>query len=179
MEIDLVKLITNNVDTININVDVYYDGEVLNKTNIRELKDTSFVGKIKKLYDDEYELGGVLSGKMILPDDITLEDVEYNFKVDILETFSENEGDIEKNIKIINNKLDISDFLWQNIVLEVPLKVVSEKNKDLTIEGDGWRFITEDALEQERSNNSPFDVLDDKFDLREGEDRDGSSSKKS
>ena len=100
---------------------------------------------------------------MILPDDITLEEVEYKFSTQIEEEFSEfNEND-DNNLKIIQNRLDISEFLWQNILVEIPLKVVNEKNKNLTLKGDGWRLISEEELEKDLNNNSPFSELKDKF----------------
>ncbi|MEE3342471.1 MAG: YceD family protein [Bacilli bacterium] len=175
MDIDLTQLVTNNVDVIKVDINVSYDEERLRKVGIRELNNTTFVGKIKKLYEG-YEISGILKGVMILPDDITLEDVKYEFSIDILENFDEMDEDQDNNLIIINNNLDISDFLWQNIVLEIPLKVVDEKNKNITLEGDGWRFITEEELEKERSNESPFDELDSKFDFKEGDDKNGSSS---
>ncbi len=160
MIIDLTKLITNNVDAININIQVTFNDEQLHKASIRELKDTIFDGKIRKLYDDEYELEGVISGVMVLADDITLEDVDYKFNISILENFNELDNEEFNNLKIINNELDISEFLWQNIVLEIPSKIVSEKSKHIDLKGEGWRFITEEELEKEKNNKSPFDDID-------------------
>ena len=85
MDIDLTKLITNNVDAINISIQIEFDEEQLNKANIRKLKSATFEGKVRKLYDDEYELEGVISGIMVLADDITLEDVDYEFNISVLE----------------------------------------------------------------------------------------------
>ena len=162
MNIDLTKLITNNVDSINVNMKVYYDEEKLASVNIRKLNDTSFIGKIRKLYDDEYEVEGILSGVMVLADDITLEDVDYSFSIDIKEEFNEVEND-DSRLVIVNNKLDFMEFLWQNIVLEIPSKIVSDKNKDIKLEGNGWRFISEEELENDKNNKSPFDELDNIF----------------
>ena len=103
---------------------------------------------------------------MVLPDDITLEDVEVKFSSDIEESFSEKGKTEEKNLEIIQNRLDITEFLWQNILVEIPLQVVSEKNAHITLEGDGWRLITEEELELEKSNNSPFSELSKMFDSR-------------
>jgi uncharacterized metal-binding protein YceD (DUF177 family) len=163
MDIDLTKLITNNLDVINIRVDVSFDEEQLKRANIRCLKDTVFNGKVRKLYDDEYELEGNINGVMVLSDDITLEDVDYKFDISILESFNDLDENLDNNLKIINNKLDISEYLWQNIVLEVPSKIVSDKNKDIKLEGNGWRLVTEEELEEEKKNESPFSELDNKF----------------
>lgn len=164
MVIDLTELIINNIDVLNVNVSVVYSEEQLKNVNIKKLRDTFFNGKIRKLYDGEYEIDGVLSGVMVLADDITLEDVDYEFNVSILDNFGDELNDkSDNNLIIINNNLDISEFLWQNIVLEIPSKIVSEKNRNINLKGNGWRFVTEEELEHEKNNESPFDELDNKF----------------
>lgn len=161
MEIDLTKLITSDKEKISINVDVNFDEESLSKTTIKKLIDTKFEGEVSKLYDDEFNINGKLTGKMILPDDITLEDTTYNFDINLDENFDITNEIDDNNLKIIKNTLDISNFLWQNILTEIPSKVVNEKNKNLTLEGNGWRLITEEDLKKD--NNNPFSELKDKF----------------
>ena len=161
MIIDLTELMTNNKEVLNLSFSVSYDEDKFVNTSIKELRDTIFKGKIRKIYDDDYEIEGNLSGVMVLPDDITLDDVLYEFSIDVMENFSEYDNE-ENNLVIFQNKLDISDYLWQNILVEVPLKVVSEKSKNIKLKGNGWRFITESELQD--NNKSPFDELDNKFD---------------
>ena len=105
---------------------------------------------------------------MVLPDDITLEPVEYSFKSEIEEKFTEFDKFEEKSLEIVKNRLDITEFLWQNILVEIPLKVVSEKNKNLTLKGNGWRLVTEEELKNENSNsnNSPISELYNLIDSR-------------
>ena len=90
---------------------------------------------------------------MILPDDITLEDYEYNFTSSIDEKIDETRINFQKTI-------DITEDLWQNILVEIPLKCVNDKNKDLTLEGDGWRLISDDDVKLE---NNPLSSLKDLF----------------
>lgn len=161
MYIDLTELITNAKEEILINIEIDYDKIKLKNTSIKNLKNTIFNGKIIKLYNDEFQITGNIKGIMILPDDITLEDTEYNFDTYIEEKFKENDLNCENDLKIIQNKLDISNFLWQNILVEIPMKVTNPKNENVTIEGDGWRLITEEELN--KNNNSPFSNLLEKF----------------
>lgn len=164
MQIDLTKLITSQLEELEINIDVYFEEEKLKDSSIRNLKNVKFDGIIEKLYDGDYRIEGDLSGIMILPDDITLEDVEYNFSTEISEDFSEFNENFDNNLKIIQNRLDITEFLWQNILVEIPLKVVNEKNQNITLEGEGWRLVTEEELKT--SNNSPFSELARSFNSR-------------
>ncbi len=150
MTIDLFNLVVNN-KTINIDSDIIIPNEYLENSGIRRLNNIHFKGNIKKLVDDTYSLEGVLSGTMILADDITLEDYEYNFTSEIEENIEETSINLQKT-------LDITDILWQNILIEIPSKVVNDKNKNIKLEGNGWRLISEDDL---NSKNNPLSELED------------------
>lgn len=164
MNIDLTKLITNVEEEIIINDSFELDKELFLKTSIRSLKNTKFEGTITKLCDGNYEIEGKISGVMVLPDDITLEDVDYPFESNVSEKFCELGKNDENNLEIVKNRLDIQEFLWQNILVEIPLKVKSEKTENLTLKGDGWRLVTEEELKE--GNNSPFSELSKIFDSR-------------
>ena len=167
MNIDLTKLVTSYVEELEVSGEVIIPDNMFLGTEVRALRDVNFSGSITKLCDGDYQISGKLSGIMILPDDITLEDTEVKFLSDIEENFSEFCKQEEKNLEIIQNRLDITEFLWQNILVEIPLKVVGEKSASMTLKGDGWRLITEEELEKEKSNNSPFSELSKMFDSRE------------
>lgn len=157
MIIDLGSLVTNLKKSIDIDKSIDMSSIDLSNTSIRKLNNTYFKGKITRLDDDTFSIVGILSGTMVLPDDITLEDVDYNYEIQIDENFGESTENSENNIEIVQNTIDILPFLWQNIIVEIPLKIVSDKNKDKTIEGNGWRLISEDEVNT--SKDSPFSDL--------------------
>ena len=144
MIIELFDLVSKG-KKINIDNDVNISEELLKTSTIRRLNNVHFNGYINKLIDDTYELVGTLSGTMIIPDDITLEDFEYNFTSEIEENIDETRINFQKT-------LDITEDLWQNILVEIPLKAVNEKNKNIKLEGDGWRLISEDELANTKNN---------------------------
>lgn len=148
MIIELFDLVINNKKII-IDNDVVISEELLSSSTIRRLENVHFSGTLSRLIDDTYELSGVLKGTMILPDDITLEDYEYNFTSEIEEKIEETRINYQKT-------LDITEDLWQNILVEIPLKAVNEKNRNLKLEGDGWRLISEDDINTE---NNPLSSL--------------------
>ena len=150
MVIELFDLVINN-KKINIDKDVIIPEDLLKGSDIRRLDNVHFKGIMEKLIDDTYQLSGIISGTMIVPDDITLEDYEYNFTSSIDEKIDETRINLQKTI-------DITLDLWQNIVVEIPLKAVNEKNKDLTLEGRGWRLIKEEDV---ASTNNPLSSLED------------------
>ena len=50
---------------------------------------------------------------------------------------------ITKIYKKNKNSLDILPILWENIVLEIPIRVVAESVKPSNTSGDGWELISE------------------------------------
>ena len=161
MIIDLTGIATNSVNELDIDNSIVFDSNSFEGTSIRDLVDVKFIGKIVRIGDDVYHLVGNLKGVMILPDDITLEDVNYPFDIVIDENIDEEN---DNNLEIIQNRLDITDFLWQNILVEIPSKIKNEKNEGLTLEGNGWRLVTEDEINS--GNNSPLSELSKMFSSR-------------
>lgn len=151
MIIELFDLVSKG-KKINIDNEVNIPEELLSTSTIRRLNNIHFNGYLDKLINDSYELVGTLSGCMIIPDDITLEDFEYNFTSEIEEEIEETRINFQKTI-------DITEDLWQNILVEIPLKAVNEKNKNIRLEGDGWRLIGEDELAN--TKNNPLSSLED------------------
>ena len=143
MKIDLSLLHTNQVSEVSIH-DSYSFTDDYTCPDILGLSDIKVDGIII-LRVDKYLFIGNISGTMIIKDSISLEEVSYPFEIQFDDFLPEN---YIKN----ENTLDILGFLWENIVLEVPLRFT--KVQDLSkYKGDGWRVIRED----ERINpNNPF-----------------------
>ena len=95
-------------------------------------------------------------GTMIILDDVSLDEVEYPFSLQY-------DDYIEENLINDENRLDLFEFLWENIVLEVPLKFTKVTNLS-EFHGDGWKLMSEDELSLE---NNPFHDLLTKFDKEE------------
>jgi len=156
MTIDITKLLTHYIDTIEINEEVKIEEEFLKSSLITNLKNVILDGELFLDEDGNLNLTGSLSGIMILKDDITLEPVEYKFDTELEEI-------LEKN----KNILDITDILWQNILVEIPSKVRSTA-EDINLEGNGWRVISEEQFEKERNkSNNPFANLDELLSTKE------------
>ena len=129
MKIDLRKLYS--LASVNVDGTITFPEERLKSAGIIRLEDVSVHGKAIINYEDDIELDLDLSGKMYLPCAISLEEVEVPFATKIEEIIGENN---------INNNfyLDLSDILWENIVLEIPIKVVKEGVHLETSSGKGW-----------------------------------------
>ena len=148
MQID-VSNYSHMLSTLNIDEEVIIPKEYFENTEIKDLKNVRLVGSIEN-FDNVFDLKGKLTGVMVLEDSISLDDINYEFIAEIDE-------EIEENTENSSNILDITDVLWQNILLEVPLKLTNVESFD-EYHGDGWKLISEDSIE---NTNNPFKELKD------------------
>ena len=144
MKIDLTKLIYNNLYKIPVKGEIIIPDEMLENTDIRKISKVEVEGFILN-NEEEYELDIDVSGVMILPCARTFKDVNYPFNIKINEVIGEND---DNSLEIIQNRLDIFPIVWQNILVDVPLRVLAPDAKEESLEGDGWRLITEDTNEE-------------------------------
>ena len=145
MIIDLTKLYYGQAYSISIDDIITIPEELLINTDIRRISEVKVVGSISD-NEEELELNINISGNMILPCARTLKDVDYPFNIEINEIIDENN---DNSLEIIQNRLDIFPIIWQNILVDVPLRVLHPDAKEESLEGDGWRLITEDDMKEE------------------------------
>ena len=155
MNIDLTRLFSR-IDK-EVSVDEIYSFTELEGTGVTSIDNVSIKGYIKLNALSEPYLNLDVEGVMVIPCAITLKPVEYPFSIKI-------EGDLEEIAddnpeKYINSKnsLDILPIIWENILMEIPMRVVSEGADDVALEGDGWKFITGN----EKVENSELSKLKD------------------
>lgn len=150
MELDLTKINSGLDDSLDINQKIEIPKSLYQNSSVVYLKNLVLQGKVFKDSTDIITLQATLSGIMVLEDSISLELVDYNFSCEIDEELEEIQEKLE-------NSLDITDILWQNIMLEVPLKLSYVENFD-EYQGDGWKLVSEDSME---NTNNPFKELKD------------------
>ena len=136
--------VLNYKDKIDISEDIVIPDDYLNNTDIVSLDKVKVVGDIKLDLENNYLVNLDISSSMTLHDSITYDLVDYPFSVKIEET-------LENSIKT----LDLIEFLWHYIVLEVPLRFTN--SEVLNIENDHYRVISE---EEYSKKNNPFKDFD-------------------
>lgn len=152
MNIDLSLLHSKTEEEIDISNTYTIPKEYYENTDVIDLSIIKVVGTIFEK-DNEFEdttdyIECKIEGNMTIKDSISLEPINYPFSI-------EYDDFIEENCKINENTLDIFQFLWENIVLEVPLRF--SEVKDLSkFHGDGWKLVSE---EEHISSNNPFSEL--------------------
>ena len=156
---DIKKLKNNLVDYLDIEETINFTEDNLKNTEIKRLENVKVKGRITRLESSTYHITLNITGNMVLLCARSLEEVDYPIDIFIDKNIEEGEKDGENQV-ILQNSLDIFTIVWENIVLEVPLRVVKEDASFLT-EGDSW--ILKD--ENEKINNSPLSELKDLMDL--------------
>ncbi len=154
MDLDLSLLHSSTINEIDISNTYDIPKEYYENTGILSLNQIKVEGKIYRgVSEDDIDeftdyITCTISGNMTIEDSISLEPIDYPF-------FTEYDDILEENCKKNENTLDIFQFLWENIVLEIPLQFT--KVEDLSkFHGDGWRLISEDELV---ASNNPFSDL--------------------
>ena len=108
----------------------------ISNTEIIRLDYVHFEGISSIDYVEDLILKGTLSGQMVLPCSISLEEVEYPFEIEI----EENLGNFDEILKKNKNSLELLPILCENIVLEIPMKVVKKGIDIKNISGEGWEL---------------------------------------
>ena len=141
MNIELLRL-KNNVDKIiEIDEDISYENVDLSGTDLIDLKNVHVSGNLVKDSVDDICLYLFVKGVMVLPCALTLKKVSHDFNF-IIDDKLENilkELEIDKKIE---NTIDILPIIWENILMEIPMRVVSPDANLDKLKGEGWQFVT-------------------------------------
>ena len=139
MEIDLLKL--NYTDVIDVDNDITYSDNYIKDSGIIHLNNVHVSGTIKTDIEFNYDVNFKLKGEMIINDSLTGEEVPYKFNTNI-------EEKLENSLK----SLDLIGFLWQYIVMEIPMRFTLCDN--LNIKNKDYEVISEEEYKEKKNN--PF-----------------------
>jgi uncharacterized protein len=137
MVIDLTKLAKDKPADISENIVIPNDK--LKEANIISMDPIKVIGSISKDDFEDYFLNIDITGKMVLPCSRTLEPVDYPFQIKVSENLEEDE-----NFKKSQKTIDILPIIWENILLEIPMRIISPKASQMKTKGEGWELITEE-----------------------------------
>ncbi len=125
-----------------IDTKISFGEEFLKLSQIKELNDVLVKGRIYYGTTKEVILDCTVEGSMKLVDYNTGELIDYPFNTKVEEVLASDSFFDEENSKNKQNNLDLKEILWQNIVLEVPIRA-SLTNEVLTKKGEGWELKDE------------------------------------
>lgn len=95
--------------------------------NIDDIIDISLVhinGMGKHVSGDRYKFNLNISTILILEDAVTLNPLDFPIELDVIEIFDVKEEYEDEDIRIIEkNTIDLTDIIWENILLQKPMRV--------------------------------------------------------
>ena len=130
----------NYQDKILINETLNYSKDYLKDSGILKLDNVKVNGSITKDYENNNLIKLEVAGEMIILDAITSLEVPYEFEIEI-------EENLENSLKT----LDLIEFLWHYIVLEIPIRYTTSDTKVLK---DKYKDIYDE--EEIHEVNNPF-----------------------
>ncbi len=133
MNINLVKL---QREKEYLDTDINFDSNIYHNKEILALNNMHITGSISYDSMENLCLDLNLTGNMTLNDTVTLEEINYPLDIKIKEEYELNEEFLQVYCEKEQNILDIMPILWENIVLEVPMRLTKTQNAEL--KGEGW-----------------------------------------
>ena len=142
MFIDLNKISEHGII---VDQEVEFNEDKYNTSLIKGIDSCYLKGRIYYSTTKEVILSGNIKGNMLIVDSNTCDIIKYPFDIEINEILQEDSNFDEKLRTKTQESLDLREILWQNIVLEVPLKFSISDKPELT-KGEGWELKSEDEV---------------------------------
>ena len=135
MNISLIPLNTKGRVDFNFIADLK---EYINK-DIKDLKNIKVTGHILDNGTEDYEIDLHITGEVVLSSAINLEDVTIPINI----KYNDFIKNLVENYKNSANTLDILPIIWENILLEIPIRAVNSSDTFAKTQGDGWEIVSE------------------------------------
>lgn len=149
MIIDITRLRSNFDRSISIDEEVNDISSNLEGTDIKRIKNLKISGYIDRDVLDDEHIYLKIDGTLILECAITLKEVEYPISIEIDDNYFDLMAEIGENVKNVTNLLDIWPIVWHNVLLVVPMRIVSPGAEAEVVKGDGWEFISAENNQKE------------------------------
>ena len=97
--------------------------------DILGISKVSVSGTAQHLYDDRYVFNITIKCNLSLEDAVTLDPVDYPIELNVCEAFDKNvDLEIDEDVRLIEkNTIDLTDVVWENILLEKPIRVTNNR----------------------------------------------------
>ena len=144
MNISLIKLFSNSVDKLDINEEINIPEEYYTY-DIESISPVKLNGYLYLNEIDELSINLNVKCNLRLKSSINLDIIDYPIDIDITEL----DFDDENNNKITNS-IDLLPIIWQNILLEIPIRV---SNSSDTIDE---KYIAKEEIDERLSKLKEF-----------------------
>lgn len=145
MKVDITRLKSGIDPVLDIHLTKEFSKEELSGTDLLELKNVVVSGVISKNALASYDLDLLVEGTTVRPCAVTLKPVSRSFSIPINGNYEEILEEMNEFWKKDENTIDLLPIVWENILMEIPMREVSEDASLETKSGEGWRLITEET----------------------------------
>lgn len=128
---------------LQIDENVNLDKTFYKNTDVTDIKKLHVFGVIKYDYEGNLQFDIEASGIFVILDSITLDPIDYEFSCPIDTKIENIEEECQNFYEKSKNILDISEILWENIVLEIPISLTKTSSENLSLKGNGWELVNE------------------------------------
>ena len=125
MNFDITRLNNDIEKVVPIDITYSFSKEQIKGTDLLKLDDVKIIGELHKNVLGNIVLSVDVSGVMILPCAVTLKPVDYPFSLVIDDEIEKLYENIEEKSINLQNTIDILPIIWENILMEIPMRVVS------------------------------------------------------
>ena len=146
MNISLIKLFSRSADRLDINEEIVIPKEYYT-SDIKEISPVKLNGYLYLDELDNLSINLNVQCDLTLKSSITLNDVDFpiNINIDDLEQDDENN-------KKITNSIDLLPIIWQNILVEIPIRVTDSSND----ENISDKYIKKEEIDERLSKLKDF-----------------------
>lgn len=146
MNISLIKLFSRSADRLDINEEIVIPEEYYT-SDIKEISPVKLNGYLYLDELDNLSINLNVQCDLTLKSSITLNDVDFpiNINIDDLELDDENN-------KKITNSIDLLPIIWQNILVEIPIRVTDSSND----ENISDKYIKKEEIDERLSKLKDF-----------------------
>lgn len=104
---------------------------IINIDDILDIKEFHVAGTGQNLYDDRFRFELTITGTLILECARTLVEVPFPITINTVEIFDKVVAEDEDVWMIEKNTIDLQDVVWEAILLQKPIRVISPSSEGL------------------------------------------------
>src|SRR5690554_1776530 len=140
------EIIKNGNSPFEINETCDFSELISTHSDIRKISPVKITGE-GRLSGENVIFTLNITCDIILPCALTLDDVNYHMEINTTEYFTfkqyAQEADYDYDINIVKGAyIELASVIWQNILVNVPLRVVSKNaHERIKKKGDNWQIV--------------------------------------
>jgi uncharacterized protein len=129
--------------------EIRFQDHISNMEDVLEISTCDVEGDMWRLKSETYRFELNIKVNLVIACALTLEQVPYPMNLHISEVYST--VDSEDVNPIINNTIDLDEIVWTSIVIEKPIRVVSDhameilKERGITLDEDLSKYVDDES----------------------------------